>query len=942
MIKKILTILLCITLLCPLLTGAAETDDLYFETAEYNESIGFLFAFGILNRESAFIDTDEWTITRGEFTALALECIGIKDTKSYNFENPYLDVSGEHPYVKEILYATNNGYIGDGLGKFFQPDLPLTAEFAARIAINMTGRDIMLRSQNYLSLAIKAHLFDDVQMYGRSNVSRGGAFMFMKNTLTVPLVTYNSISTSGEKGDVRVEEEANLLSSVLKYEKRRGVMTSDGLTTVFGKQPDDGYVTIDNTPYLLLFDSGFGLAGKMVEYYITDYEGRDAVKYIEEYRNDTMTIDTTSINGFDPLNMVYSAVIEGKQRNISVSRTAYIAYNHQPYYDPNYMKPDKGSVTFIDHNGDGVYDVVHIEEFTNIIVDYYSSYAETIFDLTDRQYDIDLSDAKNIFLTDTKNNYIEPKSLSKNSIVSVYKSADAKKIRLVTSTEKITGKLSSIDDEENVTIGEQEFKLSQDFRSTKSELRLGTDYTCFLDARGNIAYMTTQTGVMAYLIKAGTEGTLSKKVQIQVLDEEKKTAIVYNVAEKVRYRTEAVNEKIKAIELLEASRLDSGENFKHTMCLLEFNADGEITSIITAMDIESYNEVFTAQDYPLYKLSYLNDQRPETIGGSSTQTIEYKTAGEHFSRWIVMGSGAKTFYLPELDGEQFKAGYDEEGIIVKSDSFGNGNTQTYNAFYTTDLNDVTVRYMLKYAKGSSSPKVGDSPYLVTSIVGCCHPTYGDCYRITLEGEKKVTRYTKDLSVIERGNFPATYKSGDTTFYGTEEDMLDDDKRRVETGDLVLYSTDAVGRISQFLLLWDSRSNLNNPNVERFGNSTVKFHFPYNNLLMGWKSNVPLGGIIKRKTGSALEIEIDEQTSAEAVVVNGSNVTITNEDEPEKRIQRLTWGKEMKTFVVEFTGKKPIITADVSAKELIPGDRIVLGAGSDSGQCWVAVVYRRQR
>ncbi|MBQ2888924.1 MAG: hypothetical protein IJE41_00570 [Clostridia bacterium] len=447
MFKKILTILLCITLLCPLLTGATETDDLYFEVSEYNEAIGFLYAFGILNRESAFIDTDEWTITRGEFTALALECIGIKDAKSYDFENPYMDVSAEHPYVKEILYATHNGYIGDGLGKFFQPDLPLTADFAARIGVNMTGRDIMVRSQNYLSLSIKAHLFDGVQMYGRNNVSRGGAFMFMKNTLTVPLVTYNSISSNGEKGDIRVEEEANLLSSVLKYEKRRGIMTSDGLTTVFGDQPDDGYVTIEKTPYLLLFDCGSGMAGKMVEYYITDYEGRDAVKYIEEYRNDTMTIDTTSINGFDPVSMVYNAVIEGKQRNIRVSRTAYVAFNHQPYYDPNHMKPAKGAVTFIDHNGDEVYDVVHIEEFTNTIADYYSSYSETIYDLTDRQKDIDLYDTKNIFLTDTKNNYIEPTSIAKNTVISVYKSADGKKVRLIASAEKITGVLSSIDDE---------------------------------------------------------------------------------------------------------------------------------------------------------------------------------------------------------------------------------------------------------------------------------------------------------------------------------------------------------------------------------------------------------------------------------------------------------------------------------------------------------------
>ncbi|MBQ2888925.1 MAG: hypothetical protein IJE41_00575, partial [Clostridia bacterium] len=146
---------------------------------------------------------------------------------------------------------------------------------------------------------------------------------------------------------------------------------------------------------------------------------------------------------------------------------------------------------------------------------------------------------------------------------------------------------------------------------------LGSEYTCYLDARGNIAYMTTQTGILAYLIKAGEKGVISKTVQLQVIDEEKKEITVYDVAEKVKYRNGNVNEKIKATELLEASRLDSGDNFKHTMCLMEFNANGEVSSITIAMDIPTYDDIFTAPEYPLYKLSYLIDQRPAGTGSGA-------------------------------------------------------------------------------------------------------------------------------------------------------------------------------------------------------------------------------------------------------------------------------------------------------------------------------------
>ena len=913
------------TLLCPLTANAADVEELSFEIAEYNEAAGFLTSFGIISRTSSFIDTDEWTVSRGEFTAFALECIGVKDAEMYELENPYLDVAEDHPYRQEILYATHCGYIGGDLGRFFQPDIPLTAEFAARLGVNMTGRDVMLGAKSCLSLAASARLFDKVQMYDSSQISRGGALMFMKNTLTAELVTYKTLTSGGEKRDIRVEKGANLLSSVLKYEKRRGILTSDGLTTVYGSQPGDGYVTIDSVPYLLLFDSAAGLAGKMVEYYVTDHEGGNAVKYIEEYRNTSMTIAAKSLRGFDPVNMVYSALIEGEEKNIRVSRSAYISFNHQPYYDPEHMKPLKGAVTFIDHNGDDIYDALLIEEFTNTVVDYYSNYADTIFDLdsrlgTDdaRLDDIDLSDVKNIFLTDTKNNYIEPGALTKNSIISVYKSSDGTKIRLIVSSEKITGVLGSIDDEGNVTIGEQEYRLSQDFRSSKSELRPGAEYGCYLDARGDIAYMTTQTGIMAYLINAEEAGGIAEQVKLQVIDEEKKQIAIYTAAKKVRFRTPSFNQKINAAELLDADKLDKKANFKHTMCMMELNAEGEIASITTAMDIDTYDQVFTAPDYPLYELSYLASQCPDSIGGSNAK-LEYKTAGDHFSRWIVTGSGSQTFYLPPLktDGSnQFEDNFDTSSVLLKHDSFDNGDTDTYDGYFTKDLNDVAVRYLLKYAKADNAPTIGGLPYIVTGIVGCYNDEIGNCYRVTLESTKKVTLYTEDASVIEKSNFaPAT-----------DQSMISKEKERIEVGDLVLYGSNAAGRIDSFLLLWDSRSNLDNPDEPRFGNSTVEFTYPFNTASMAWKSNIALGGLIKRKSGEALEISIDETTSIET--------------EPNKRIQRFWWGKNMQTYVVQLNKRKPIVSKEISAGELIPGDRVVMLTGSNSGQIWVSVVYRR--
>lgn len=917
MLKRILTILLCITLLCPLLTGATETEELYFEIAEYNDAVGFFTAFGILNRESAFLDTDEWTITRGEFTALALECIGVKDAKSGNFENPYLDVSAEHPYIKEILYATHNGYIGDGLGKFFQPDLPLTTEFAARIAVNMTGRGIMVRSQNYLSLAMKAHLFDDVQVYGESNISRGDALMFMKNTMTVSLVVYDSISSNGDIKGIHIDEEANLLSTVLKYERRRGIMTSDGMTTVFGSNPESGYVTVDGNTFLLLCGGVTGMAGKSVEYYVTEYEGENAIKYVEEYKNAVLTVDAESVTGFDPVAMKYRVLIEEKGKDLSISRSAFISYNHDPYYNPDYMIPEKGSVTFIDHNKDNVYDAVLISEFTNTIVDYYSSYSETIYDINSRKDtktgkntdDIDLSDTRDIFLTNMNGTEVDPGLIEKFSIISVYKSNDGKKIRMLVSDEKVTGVLSEIDHEEAIyTIGSKNYKLSADFRSDQSKLNLGEKYTCYLDARGEIAYVTSDIGIMAYLTNAATADGLSDVVEIQALNEESGILEVYKLAKKVRYRTPSSDEKIDRQTLYKEYLIDSSDKFIRTMAIIEFNDDGEVASITTAMDIPTYDALIAAPEYPLYKLSYLITGRPAVSGGNATGNgMEYRDAGDHWNRWIVMGSGAKIFYVPE-DGEEID---DPESIVVKKASYSDGNTENADlGFYSKDKNEIAVHYLLKHSKASAAATLENSwPYVVSKIVGCYDDRRGDTYRVTLEGTDTRTLYLKDASVLKKENWAPE----------TDLTKIPEEKTRIEVGDIVYYSTDASEDIDQFLVWWNSRDGLSDSDVSRFGNVTLTTP-PETYYKIG-----PAGGLIERKDGSILEVSLDDLSDEK-------NTPLAD------RIQRVNWGKNMSTIMVQYTGKKAEITRDVSATELIPGDRIVFCGRY--GKVYVSVIYRR--
>ena len=647
-----------------------------------------------------------------------------------------------------------------------------------------------------------------------------------------------------------------------------------------------------------------------------------AIKYLEVYRGRTVTVDADSIVSFDPVGVSYRILENEKGKDFKVSRDAFISYNHEPYYDSSDMVPDSGAVTFIDHNTDDVYDVVMIVEFTNTIVDYYNEYANNIFDINSRRNesgesidDINLDSSRNnVYITDSKNAHIELNSLEKYSVVSVFKSVDGKKTRMIVNTEKEEGILSVIDNEnETVEINGREYKFSGDLRTAKEDLRLGKNYTYYLDARGEIAYVSAPTGNMAYLLNAGTKGSLSTEFEIQLLDEESKKTGVYTLAKKVKYRTATEEKTYKRDELYNQVLFDSQGNFIRGMAVVTINSSGQISEIAKAMDITSYDQVFTAPDYPLYNLVYLTAERPEYSGSPGT-SFEYKNSGDHLNRWIVVGSGAKVFYVPK-DEDAIE---EDESVIVKNaESMSNGNSVTYDAYYSKDLKEIPVRYMIKKAAASSSAKISNSwPLVVTKLVGCTHDTLGDTYRITVEGAgDKYTAYVKDPSVLLKENF-----AEETNF-----EALSPEKKMVEVGDIIYCSKDATGNVDKVLMWWDSRSNIKDRENPRYGNGTLidEPGTAWMNTNNKWRKTGAVGGIIERKNGSVLEISLD--------VID----TYTNTH----AIQRVNWGRDMSTYLVEFSGKRATTKSGVSANELVKGDRIVI-TSRGSGQCYLAVVYRR--
>lgn len=912
--KRFLIFLLCLSFLNVPVFAEEDYSSYYFERADYKDAITFLSAVGVLSGEDISLNTDEWTISRGEFIQLALRCIGQdKIAEELQLSGIFSDVDNNDAYGKAILYAAESKLLGNNLELAFKPNEPLDLEIASRMAVCMTGRGIMVnQNKSYIKLAYQEKLFDDVEIYDSDKISRGGAFNLLKNILSVDIVTVSSIS-SGGTGEITKSKGITILHEYLDMEKREGVVTSDGMTTVFGNEAEPGYIYIDGINYSCAYSSTQQLAGKMTEYFVQEDDGELVIRYIEEKNNDIITLSKDVLSAFNPETASYTAYLNGRE-SFNINRKAYIAYNFEPHYSPEKMVPSNGNVTLIDHNRDKLYDVVLIEDFTNTIVNTYSSYSETLYDLKESNRDIDLSSYREYDLVDINGNTVIPEEIKKYSIASLYESADSKNARVIICYNTKNGIAQEANTEDGTyVIGNQIYSLSKDARFNKDDLSLGVSYDFYLDVMGEITYITTDYGKMAYLIGSHRYSGMSHKVDVQLLPEDKKELTVYPLAKKVKIITPTEKKTLKRDDLYKDYLVDSQGNTLRQMVLIKLNSDNEINQIITALEIRTYSQLLTAPDYPLYYMSYLINEWPERLGASASQ-MDWKYTTGGFNRWIILGSGAQMFYVPQ-PGEDIT---DEDAVVVKGIDFGtstSGSLPKDNlSFYTKDKDDVSVRYMVNYATADDTTEISNSwPLVVTDMKMTYNESLDDyTWRMKLQGASgEQVLFTKNESVAQRDNI-------------LEKAKIRSDKTRIEIGDVVRVAKDASGYIQTISLLWDAKANIdkefndNGDTSPRFGALTIEEQQSWNQG--GWTA-VP--GSIVRKSDNVLEITIDKTETAQTEL---------------QRLERVKWGGNNAAYIIDYSERKPVVTKNLDAAELVSGDRILIL--TMSGQSYILVVYRR--
>lgn len=497
-IYKIIAFALCIMLFaCPV--SAYENKVVQAENPQstYDENIETISALGILDWDTDTFSASE-NVTRGEFARLITNIVsnGVYSTDSVM--SVFADVSADSELGKILYTAKSFGIVsGDGEGSFY-PDRPITYEEAYKILGSALGYDADAKANGgyptgYVMSCIKAGLkSDSIEPLSDKLTPSGAAKLivdaFECNVMKVKLVNNNT--------EYEIDRDEDWIYTAKKILISEGVVTANSITALQSFDTiDQGFVSIDDVRYKC--DENFDLyLGYNVKFYYTEENGNcDRVLHMTKQYNDELLIDANDIAdgvlSSDRKIEYYTANDDTKKVKIPVN--ASIIYNGRAIntYGENIFNISYGFIKLTDNNSDGIYDVVFLSEYKNMIVGAVNTVDKSAADKYNGNVInfMPYEKEKIIRIYDETGKETDFSKLTAGDVLSYAESEDGKILTIYVSKKKIEGKIESVSEvrsKKYYGIKGSETALAADASFDTSSVKLNAVGIAYLNAFGEI------------------------------------------------------------------------------------------------------------------------------------------------------------------------------------------------------------------------------------------------------------------------------------------------------------------------------------------------------------------------------------------------------------------------------------------------------------------------
>ena len=422
----------------------------------FEEPVQILAALEIMvgDDDGAFRLDDN--IKRSEVAKMAIHALGLEEiADSRKGESKFPDVSVNHWANGYINLATAQGLIvGDDEGNF-RPNDSITYSEAMAIFVRALGYEVMAEDkgaypEGHVVVAGSLGLTKNVQGATNAPITRGNVAYLTNNSLTVGLMEKVGY---GSNASYEVTDKT-LLKDKLDVTKHTGQINAIPFTSLEGDSNlNNGEIKIGDTVYETAYNMN-NLFGYNVTYYLKSNDDGDVVILAmpQKDQNSTITINADLFEGITTKAEkkavdYYEKEDATKTTVTALEDTAKLIYNGKAaeFTDENLDITGKsGEMTLLDTDRNGIYDIVFVTDYYNIVVEEVTSSGKIV----------DKYGAPTIKLGDDENvsyrilrglQEIEVKELKEYDVLSVAESKDGELLDIQVSNQTVTGKVTGRD-----------------------------------------------------------------------------------------------------------------------------------------------------------------------------------------------------------------------------------------------------------------------------------------------------------------------------------------------------------------------------------------------------------------------------------------------------------------------------------------------------------------
>lgn len=817
------------------------SDTVYAEAAELLGALGIMVGDA---ETGAFRPNDN--IIRSEMAKVAVYAVGLEDiAKSSTAPTRFPDVASNHWANGAINVADQQGMVvGDDVGTF-RPDDPVLLQEAVTIMVRAMGYEPAAEDKGgypagYMQIASSNQLLRGLSGTATAPATRGDIAQLVFNAMTVNLMEQVGFGTNVSYQVV----DKTLLYDKLNVEKAYGQITGTYETALDGGSTTDrDRIMISDKQYLEGDTNASQLLGYNVLYYAridkTTDEKTLIVVRAQENKNKTIKANAdeiVSVSGADGENKSFEY---WPSQNDKRTKTATIATDAVYIYNGKYktgitnedLKPVSGNVTLLDADTNGVYEIVFVNHFTNLVVDTISTVTGRVTDkYLNGSLVFDPNDETILYTLIKNGQEITLNDLKEWNVISYTISDDKLLVKGYVSDAVLNGMVTESTDE-GFRIGNstERHKKAANY---PNEIKLGDRGNFYLDIEGKIAAVDPNASVetnqtagknYAYLAGAAMNTGFNTTAQFKLFTMKGET-VVLNSTTKMRLNQDYSVEPSKVVDTLTTGGVGQ-------IIVYEVNSNGDISAIETAVDM-------TATGAPNVGAFTMNIRKDNMV---------YKSASGKLGS-VGIADDTIIFDIPA------DAGNDTDKFSIR-----NKSTLTNESSYDAVIYDLQENYTAKVVVITSTIGVTapESPLLLVDYISATqNAEYEATDRVYgWQSGKEVDILAADKTVLRKGTNGAN---------------------PLQQGDIIQYRTNAKGEVDGINLLFD----INNKTTEFYTDVTDALTTVYGRVTKKFTGSINMsvdGNVYNFATGDATVYLYDSSRSKTKIqLVSPADIEIFEE------------------------------------------------------------------